>query len=455
MTVKHENNEIAEIGYVIIGVILFSVHAKLLLLSYSDIDVAFFVVTVDLWSADGKHEMNLVLHPSSADRYIPTNVAKPRRRATAPTTPQRGADPQSSQVCVACVTLILRPVIIYVTTLYFLFFFGFQSSFTALPNPATSYAHAQHSSQYPFAPPPSVPGSAGTETPPQFPAQPYPGQPGSMGWAYPPTHVNHPSHPPAHPPPLPHQSSLPSIHTFHQRPQSPPAPGPSSATVSAPPPSSGWHSHPQDSSSSDGHAPNSTSPYRPWAPPTAGQHSPPPPYVDQGNASMQGTAAPPPTAPQTTGDPYAHTRYPPPPESSSYPPPPPPDGAPVYAQAPYPQAPPPPPPPPPHAYSHYGHPQQQHYPHAPHPAHAPPTPSHQQSQPAYSSPPSPSPPAAPSHPPPPRHTYTRTLVGPLSANACRLNDEHRKPGIFFLFQDLSIRTEGTFRLRMRLMNVGA
>lgn len=46
-------------------------------------------------------------------------------------------------------------------------------------------------------------------------------------------------------------------------------------------------------------------------------------------------------------------------------------------------------------------------------------------------------------PPLPRHTYTRTLVGPLSANACRLLDEHRKPGIFFLFQDLSIRTEGT------------
>ncbi|KAJ4479235.1 velvet factor [Lentinula aciculospora] len=54
----------------------------------------------------------------------------------------------------------------------------------------------------------------------------------------------------------------------------------------------------------------------------------------------------------------------------------------------------------------------------------------------------------------PRHTYTRTLVGPLSANATRLTDEHRKPGVFFLFQDLSVRTEGTFRLRMRLMNVG-
>jgi len=43
----------------------------------------------------------------------------------------------------------------------------------------------------------------------------------------------------------------------------------------------------------------------------------------------------------------------------------------------------------------------------------------------------------------------------LSANACRLLDEHRKPGVFFLFQDLSIRTEGRFRLRLRLMNVGA
>jgi hypothetical protein len=76
-------------------------------------------------------------------------------------------------------------------------------------------------------------------------------------------------------------------------------------------------------------------------------------------------------------------------------------------------------------------------------------------------------------PPLPRHSYTRTLVGPLSANACRLLDEHRKPGVFFLFQDLSVRTEGeylrkhihfvtkvdlsegTFRLRLRLMNVGA
>ena len=51
-------------------------------------------------------------------------------------------------------------------------------------------------------------------------------------------------------------------------------------------------------------------------------------------------------------------------------------------------------------------------------------------------------PHASSHPLP-RHVYTRTLVGPLSSNACRLLDEHQMPGIFFLFQDLSVRTEGS------------
>ncbi|KAG9041981.1 hypothetical protein FS837_011497 [Tulasnella sp. UAMH 9824] len=51
--------------------------------------------------------------------------------------------------------------------------------------------------------------------------------------------------------------------------------------------------------------------------------------------------------------------------------------------------------------------------------------------------------------------YTRTLVGPLTANAARLLDDKKQAGIFFTFQDLSVRTEGTFRLRLRLMNVGA
>lgn len=48
----------------------------------SEIDCSFFLVTVDLWSADGKHEMNLVLHPTSADRYVPANTPKGKRRGT-------------------------------------------------------------------------------------------------------------------------------------------------------------------------------------------------------------------------------------------------------------------------------------------------------------------------------------------------------------------------------------
>jgi len=50
--------------------------------------------------------------------------------------------------------------------------------------------------------------------------------------------------------------------------------------------------------------------------------------------------------------------------------------------------------------------------------------------------------------------YARTLIGPLAAGAQTLNDDNDEPGVFFLFQDLSVRTEGVFRLRMRLVNVG-
>lgn len=47
----------------------------------SDVDCSFFLVTVDLWSGDGKQETNLVLHPSATDRYVtPNPVAKPARR---------------------------------------------------------------------------------------------------------------------------------------------------------------------------------------------------------------------------------------------------------------------------------------------------------------------------------------------------------------------------------------
>lgn len=92
MIVKQEDNSIVDVEYVHISP---SKQKLFLIPGISEIDVAFFVVTVDLWSQDAKHEMNLVLHPSSADRYIPTHVTKPRRRGTAPTAPPFG--PTSSQ----------------------------------------------------------------------------------------------------------------------------------------------------------------------------------------------------------------------------------------------------------------------------------------------------------------------------------------------------------------------
>ncbi|KAG9015540.1 hypothetical protein FRB94_000145 [Tulasnella sp. JGI-2019a] len=69
-------------------------------------------------------------------------------------------------------------------------------------------------------------------------------------------------------------------------------------------------------------------------------------------------------------------------------------------------------------------------------------------------------PARPAPPPESRQVhmpgnYTRTLVGPLTANAAKLLDDKKELGIFFTFQDLSVRTEGMFRLRLRLINVGA
>jgi hypothetical protein len=41
--------------------------------------------------------------------------------------------------------------------------------------------------------------------------------------------------------------------------------------------------------------------------------------------------------------------------------------------------------------------------------------------------------------------FTRNLIGALSANAQRLTDPHDKIGIWFVLQDLSVRTEGHFR----------
>lgn len=76
---------------------------------FSDVDYAFFIVCVDLWSADGKREMNLVLHPSSADRYIPTPAPKPRRRPV-PVPPPRQTPGSPTKQHQMTTSFPLRPV---------------------------------------------------------------------------------------------------------------------------------------------------------------------------------------------------------------------------------------------------------------------------------------------------------------------------------------------------------
>ena len=41
--------------------------------------------------------------------------------------------------------------------------------------------------------------------------------------------------------------------------------------------------------------------------------------------------------------------------------------------------------------------------------------------------------------------FTRNLIGSLSASAFRLTDPENKIGVWFILQDLSVRTEGVFR----------
>ncbi|KAH6671169.1 velvet factor-domain-containing protein [Halenospora varia] len=50
--------------------------------------------------------------------------------------------------------------------------------------------------------------------------------------------------------------------------------------------------------------------------------------------------------------------------------------------------------------------------------------------------------------------FTRNLIGSLSASAFRLTDPDDRIAIWFILQDLSVRTEGTFRLRFSFVNVG-
>lgn len=41
--------------------------------------------------------------------------------------------------------------------------------------------------------------------------------------------------------------------------------------------------------------------------------------------------------------------------------------------------------------------------------------------------------------------FTRNLIGSVAVSAFRLNNDADEPGIWFVLQDLSVRTEGTFR----------
>ncbi|KAF2405467.1 hypothetical protein EJ06DRAFT_27230 [Trichodelitschia bisporula] len=65
--------------------------------------------------------------------------------------------------------------------------------------------------------------------------------------------------------------------------------------------------------------------------------------------------------------------------------------------------------------------------------------------------------AAPMSPmlaPPAAGMFTRNLIGSLTVNASRLNDTDGQLGFWFVLSDLSVRTEGLFRLKCNFVDVG-
>ncbi|KAF8681574.1 Developmental and secondary metabolism regulator veA [Rhizoctonia solani] len=333
-----------------------------------DIDIAFFLVTVDLWSESGTEEMNLVLHPSSGGH---ATSSYPNRRTKRP--------------------------------------------------PTTAYS----------APPPSH-----YDTQSSTPA------PAPTG--YPPRHEG------TYPPRGPEENA-----GYPQRPD---------AAYGGPrPEGAGYTGRPDDSHTQTQYANAYEDPRGNWPPhypppagPSGGSTAPPGPAADHSQyqtlppiGSIMASPSPNPQhAPHPHSHPHSHQR--------PYPPPAPAPGQwnygsqnpayidPALQQPPHMQPPhgqPPPVPAPGPAYSEEGvypsnAPGASYYVQTPAALHGAATTQHDGSSATNGQ-------------------YTRTLVGPLSANASRLVDAENQPGIFFLFQDLSVRTEGTFRLRMRLMNVGA
>ncbi|KAL8713556.1 MAG: hypothetical protein Q9220_002418 [cf. Caloplaca sp. 1 TL-2023] len=57
--------------------------------------------------------------------------------------------------------------------------------------------------------------------------------------------------------------------------------------------------------------------------------------------------------------------------------------------------------------------------------------------------------------PTPSGMFTRNLIGSLGVSAFKLTDTNNVQGIWFILQDLSVRTEGIFRLKLSFVNVGS
>lgn len=340
-----------------------------------EVDCSFFLVTVDLWSADGAREMNLVLHPSStSDRYVPVGASKPKQhRGSNPSVSSPRSDHPSPSSSHSTPTSATEPSRMPMDA---------QPSVNPVLGCATSAPGYNHPN-YPY-PTGGTPVSDCASYPGSSPFASSPDSPG--GWGY--------AHPAA-----PGQVDRSNF----QNPMLRGAPRNGMQAVTSAEP---WHGPTGFRTDHD------TGNFRSWsavADPSYGLSAPSQGGV-YGNQEADSTARSHPSVDTGQG------RYPQEPYSvagQGY------DNPPVYGSP-------------------------------IHPNQSPQTTYYQHS---YSQSPSSSSSPASAHSLP-RHTYTRTLVGPLSSNACRLLDEHRRPGIFFLFQDLSVRTEGKFRLRLRLMNVG-
>lgn len=340
-----------------------------------EVDCSFFLVTVDLWSADGSREMNLVLHPSSAsDRYVPVGANKSKhQRGSNPTVHSPRSDHPSPPSSHSTPTSATEPSRIPMDA---------QSSVNPVLGCAPSAPGYNHPN-YPYVTGGTpIPDSASYSGSSPFTSSP--DSPGGWGYA--------------------HATGSGQVDRSNfQNPMLRGAPRNGMQAVTSAEP---WHGQTGFRTDHD------TSNFRSWsavADPPYGLPTPSQGSV-YGNQEVDSTARPHPPADIGQG------RYPQ--ESYSV-------AGPGYDN--------------PTVYSSPIHPHQ-----------SPQTTYYQHNY-SQSTSSSSSPASAHSLS---RHTYTRTLVGPLSSNACRLLDEHRRPGIFFLFQDLSVRTEGKFRLRLRLMNVG-